>query len=238
MEGDSTRPEHPEMAADLHAEAQALRAELRERRLHPRHEYSGVSKFLILLLTLALLVGAVGLLVFPQQRRQLVATLFGEKLKPVSGDQIVYSLPPPPPKTPASRPAFPVVAGQPSSGPPGDAVEGVLYTRSGPPLPGSAAAAEAAQTQPGFQPPPRTPEAEQALAVLRGKVELIARLLDGQLEDMEAVGWNPVKAEPPVFWLDVVAKRGEQDLHLVWEVNVEREVVRPLSQAARDLTPR
>jgi hypothetical protein len=232
---DRQQPENP--ATDLVEQARSLRAELRNRGLVSRQEYSWFAKALILLLTLALLTGAVGLLLFPQERRGLVTALFGERLKPASGDQVVYALPPPPPRTPPTRPTLAVAAGQ-AGASASDEVGGVLYTPSGPPVPGSGGTPAAAPAPPGFQPPPRTPEAEQALGKLREQVQLIAQLLDGGLDDLQPVGWNPVKSTPPVFWLDVVARRGEQEVHLVWEVDMEKDRVRPLSQAARDLVPR
>jgi hypothetical protein len=52
---------------------------------------------------------------------------------------------------------------------------------------------------------------------------------------MELVEWKPVRSQPPEFYIDVVVRREGQILHYIWAVDVERQTIRPLSQAAREL---
>lgn len=238
MAEEQTRQDVPSSEVDLSHEAEELRSRLRaEARLQNRTGFSLPGKILSLALTLGLWAGAVGLLLLPEARKSLVEALAGSWLAPTPGAEIVYSLPPPPPRSPATRPGVQITAGM--GGPEAD-YEGVLYTRTGPPVPGATAPPQAVgqRQEPGFEPPPRTPEAEEALNLLRNRQETVARILSGQAEGYRLVGWNPVKSTPPVFWIDVVAAKGDDngEIHLVWEVNMERETVRPLSQAARDLS--
>lgn len=221
---------------DLSEQARILRAQLQaDARLGSGSGYGWLGKLAILALALSSVLGSVVFLVFSDFRRGTVEGLVGGWLSPPAGNEIVYSLPPPPPRTPATRPGPQFTAG---SSVPDVEYEGVLYTRTGPPVQGAAVTSpqRAATGDSDFQAPPRTPEAEQALGLLREQRETVARILDGNQEGYDLVGWNPVKSTPPVFWIDVVVQVDGSEVHLVWEVDLDSQAVRPLSQAARDMS--
>ena len=87
-----------------------------------------------------------------------------------------------------------------------------------------------------FIKPVRTEGSEKAFEFLVLSSEVVQKLVDGELEGYTFKEWSPVQNDPPRYLLDLLAAAGDgEELHLVWEVNVDKESVRPLSQAARDM---
>lgn len=91
--------------------------------------------------------------------------------------------------------------------------------------------------QPASAPPPApSGPVLEAYELLREKVSLVADLAgNGRSGDLEFVDWKPVRNQPPEIFIDVVARRGSEELHLIWAVNLDRGTVRAMSQAARDM---
>lgn len=221
-----------EAPRDLVREAAELRRSLRARLLQEAHRGPGILyRLLVLVVLAAVLGGAFSLLLMESLRRQAVEQLASLVVPEAGGFARVYPLPPPPPE-----PAVPKMAtALPPSVASGGEVEGVLYaTIPGPEQSGSPA--ESQQTE--FQQAPKSPGAELALARLREFSRVATAILEGSDERYEFVEWRLVRSNPPSFWLDLVVKdrSDESEVHLVYEVDIETGRVRPLSQAARDLS--
>ncbi|GAB4247165.1 MAG: hypothetical protein Kow00109_23270 [Acidobacteriota bacterium] len=231
----SETPERPvaeQASADLVREAAELRRSLQTRLLAEAHRGPGLLYRLVALLVLAAaLGGAFTLLLVDSWRRQAVEHFASLVAPEAVGSARLYSLPPPPPEPAVAKMATVIQGGAPPTG----EVEGVLYAT----IPGpEQAAASAEEQQPEFQQVPKTPEAEAALIKLRELSEVAAGILDGNDERYEFVEWRLVRNAPPRFWLDLVVKErtGGAEVHLVYEVDVDGSRIRPLSQAARDLS--
>ena len=163
-------------------------------------------------------------------RRTLVESLAVRIAGNPDASAQVFPLPAPPPKparVDVNAPAYSAAA---------TALADALYADS------SAPAGEVQPQGPGgeerkFVPPPKTTEASQAYALLQSKDEIAAAVIGGQREDFKFKEWLPRKADPPEFWIDVVAVRASdgKEVHLIWQVNTESGAIQPLSQEARDL---
>jgi len=221
---------------DLKEEAAYIReirrSSFRETRI-PRN-LPGWKKAVYLVFILLTVTGSSYLLIFEKPRTgfiQAASAALGLDLTP--SDEQVFELPPPPPKA-AERQVI-VQSGGPvfSSD---DEFEGILYATPGS-NPALRSGAETAKEQPQFTAPPRSEGSERAFRLLSTQSEVIRRLIEGRSTDLEFKSWNPVQNKPPVFFIDVLALRtsSREEVHLVWEVNIESERIRPLSQAARDL---
>ena len=80
----------------------------------------------------------------------------------------------------------------------------------------------------------------QAVEILKEKSVLARQLIEGEgVLDLSFQEWKTVRRNAPEFWIDVVTYRttDQGELHLIWSVNIDTGVVRPLSQAARDVEP-
>ncbi|MDA2933520.1 hypothetical protein MYX82_04170, partial [Acidobacteria bacterium AH-259-D05] len=141
----------------------------------------------------------------------------------------IYRLPPPPPRAIRTRVVTPEVgspADRTAEEPPR-----VLFLDSTPVVRGR----EETPSAPVVL--AKTPANEAAYHLLLEASEAAGELSQNALSEFEFSTWRPVKDKPPEFWIDLVATRRSdgQEVHLIWSVNVEGEVVAALSQAARDL---
>jgi hypothetical protein len=181
------------------------------------------------LVLLVLVIGSViFLLVSERSRFRLLETVAGGWVR-VSGSESaeIYTLPAPPPKAVEPRvvlqgsPTFTYRTAAPSVDADSDDLE-----------PG----APEAPRRPG--PPERTAGSTAAFQLLTQKSEHARQLSTNAVPEFQFKEWKPVKNEPPDFWVDLVATRDGREVHFIWSVNTETEVVRPLSQDARDLERR
>lgn len=78
---------------------------------------------------------------------------------------------------------------------------------------------------------------ERAFQLLREKSPAAVDLVSGRNPRYKFQDWTIVKQEPNEIWIDVTAVRasGAQELHFVWAIDPQKQTIRPLSQAARDL---
>ncbi|GAB4108654.1 MAG: hypothetical protein Kow001_06770 [Acidobacteriota bacterium] len=105
-----------------------------------------------------------------------------------------------------------------------------------PPVAEPAAPAAPPSETAGTEPPAEDSPVGKAFEFLRARSGLVDRLVSqGRAGDMEFVEWKPVRSQPPEYYIDVVVRREGQILHYIWAVDVERQTIRPLSQAAREL---
>ncbi len=222
--------EMTEKTDNLRREAEELRARLRDRRGEfGRPEFSGWGKAFYALVILGIIASSFLLLWFTDLRRNAVGVVAEAILESAPSADRVFDLPPPPPRTEAPRVQV--------SGPgfifTDSGFEGVLYS-SPSTTPGAAARAEADAE---FVPPPVTGESERAFELLKARAEVVGDIVEGRREDLTYKEWSPLKDDPPVVWIDLTATRVEDGavVHLVWEVNLGNETIRPMSQAARDL---
>ncbi|HUG44172.1 MAG TPA: hypothetical protein VMN76_08025 [Acidobacteriota bacterium] len=84
------------------------------------------------------------------------------------------------------------------------------------------------------------PEAEIAFQLLKDRAEGALRLHEGLLEELDFLQWSVVSRSGSNWMIDLSAHNREtgREEHFVWSVDTERERVRALSQAARDLEGR
>jgi hypothetical protein len=183
------------------------------------------------LVLLVVVVAAVIFLIASERSRlgliETVAAAWGRATGTESAE--IYRLPAPPPK--AVEPRV-VLQGTPT-----------FTYRSSPQLEGGQPiderygpdAAEPAR-RPG--PPERTAGSNAAYQLLTQKSEHARRLSTNAIPEYQFKEWRPVRNEPPDFWVDVIATREGREIHFIWSINTETEVIRPLSQDARDLERR
>lgn len=219
----------------LEEEARTLRRKIRESpRMPERRPVSGLWKVIYFLVILSVLGVSFLLLNSSAARetvaRQIASTWFGAY---PSGEQ-VFELPSPPPRS--VEPEVQMAGPQGGVRYTDEGFQGVLYQDDD----GITAGAEGEESEMGereFVPPAMTRETEEALSLLRAQSEPMGALLEGNLEGFEYKEWTPLQNNPPRYMIDLVAVRSDsnEEVHLVWEVNLEAETVRPMSQAARDL---
>jgi hypothetical protein len=187
-------------------------------------------KVILFTLFISLVFGASLLLIFRQSRQQLVAQIAGAFVEAYSDqDPEIFPLPPPPPqsvKTKIGRQG-PFVSSS------DEEFSGVLYSSSD--------IRDGDETENGedtqFVAPPKTKESQKAFDFLTATSSLARKLRENQLAGYELKQWRPLKDDSPVFIIDLTVLRAAEnrELHLIWEVNLSEETVRPLSQLARDL---
>ncbi len=231
MNDEQVTPENSEDPGRLREQAEAIRMQVRLRDMKlvsPR--IPDWKKACLMAVIVGAIFGSVYLLVFESQRQALV-TLAARGLDlHKSSDEEVFKLGAPPPKAvePKVRVQGPSIFSD-------EGIEGVLYAdievedweENG----------DTGEEEAEFIRPARTKGSEKAFEFLTLTSDVVQQLIDGEIEGYTFKEWNPVQNNPPKFLLDliVVTAEDEGELHLIWEVNVERESVRPLSQAARDL---
>ena len=81
-------------------------------------------------------------------------------------------------------------------------------------------------------------DSNKAFEILKEKSEIVRQLIEGGgVPELSYQEWRTARRNAPEFLIDVITQRSTDrgELHLIWSVNTETGVVRPLSQAARDL---
>ena len=232
---------HPESAAekqpphDLKEEALLIRERLREaRRSEHLAGFPAGRRWLYGVCIFGMLGAAFLLIASDQFRQRTVRLMAGAFINLDVGDDQVLDLPPPPPVATETKsgPAVQFQGGTITFSDQG--FEGVLYADTDPTM---SADDSKAPGEEGFVPPAKTSESESAFALLREKSAVAAQILAGEKEGYEFKEWTPVRVDPPVFFIDLLVTQlsSGTDSHLIWEVNLDAETVKPLSQAARDL---
>lgn len=232
--------EHEEQPAvreekDLAEAAASLRREIMENRRQPIANDFPRGRKIFYLISIVVVLGCTFLILGSSSVRRAVVTAAALRIagNPDSSTE-VFPLPAPPPKAPrvseaAAAATFSTAAGD---------FEGVLYADSSP-TPAQAGSGEKGEgaVEKKFVPPPKSPEAAEAYALLQSKSEVAAAVIKGQRDDFKFKEWMPRKVDPPVFWIDVVTERVSdgQEVHLIWQVNTASGDIQPLSQEARDL---
>ncbi len=225
MSDNSTaQPEAPTEAARLRLQAENLR-QSREVPLR-RQEYSILQKSAVLLLVVLSLAGSVFLLVDGAFRQRLIVKASDSWAKYVGDEeqQGVFKIPPPPPRSVEPRVVYPAgttTLGRVES-------EGTIYKSEG---------SEDEPVEKTYVPPPKTAETGAAFNLLRAKSQIAGKLAAGELEAWKFKEWKPVQSKPPIYFVDVVAVRvaDSSEAHFIWSVDLQKQTVAPLSQAARDL---
>jgi hypothetical protein len=77
---------------------------------------------------------------------------------------------------------------------------------------------------------------QKSFEVLREKSETARQLLLGNIDGIRMIEWNATSQDGSLFLIDIVAEtQGVQAAHFVWAVDPQKQSVRAMSQAARDL---
>jgi hypothetical protein len=228
---DEQLPPENDGSESLRDEAEAIRRLIRERDMNlgpPR--ISDWKKAWFMAVIAGAIFGAVFLLVFENQRQAIVMLAAeGLDLHRSSAEE-VFKLGAPPPK--AAEPEVRVQGG--ASIFSDEGLDGVLYADIE--VEGGGGRDDRDDESAEFIKPVRTEGSEKAFEFLVLSSEVVQKLVDGELEGYTFKEWSPVQNDPPRYLLDLLAVAGDgEELHLVWEVNVDKESVRPLSQAARDM---
>lgn len=195
-------------------------------------------KKVVYLLSAVLIVSlAAWLLIAAQTRRELIGALGGQVAQLYRADEgEIFRLPPPPPRP--VRPRIEIQQGTLSTAEQGSSQEapGILFLDQQPPSAGGRE--ESGPARPVA--PPKGSGNQEAYRFLVENSDTARKLFSSEFEEFEFQDWKPVKNDPPVFFIDLVAKRRSdgQELHAIWSVNVESGQITPLSQAARDLQAR
>lgn len=217
--------------SDLERQAKELRTRVLEESTPRPGGYSLVRKAIYLVVVLGSVFLSVFLLVMTDTRRGWIESATGGVFSRLAEDRL-YRLPAPPPKAAGTTrvPEFSVTVG--------DDEDFILYSspETTPTRPTDSRLAD----QPSFVAPLRTPAAEKAFESLKEVEEVVGRLVANEIEEYRFVDWRPVKSEPPIFWIDLIAEIPGQsgEVHLIWEINLQTETATALSQQARDLTTR
>lgn len=233
MEEEQLDLEQEEPARELREQAETIRRMIRQRDMNVEpSRMADWKKATYLVLIVSAIFGSVYLLVFENQRRALVAfAARGIDLDRPAQEEI-FKLGAPPPKAaePEVRVQGPAIFSD-------DELDGVLYADIELEEEGGERDRDRGDTDPEFIRPARTEGTQKAFEFLSQTSDLVQQLVDGRLEGYTFKEWNPLQNDPPVFLLDLTALKAEneQELHLIFEVNLQDETVRPLSQAARDL---
>lgn len=218
----------------LRAEADALRRKLRsDERSAVNYRYPTWRKTVYLAVLVGSIAGATTLLILDGVRYRLVekAVLAGLSAARPEGQAEVFELPPPPPKETEPR----VMVGAPIIMSSGDDEGIVLYSDSAPSI--TSGGTPVAEEEQEFTAPEVTSATQEAYQLLLNESSAMGQLVDGSLQGYQFQEWQAVQNEPPRFVIDLLALRAsdKQEVHLIWEINLQEGEVRPLSQAARDL---
>ncbi len=189
-----------------------------------RLHYSGVQKFLVLLLMLSTIGASIALAVSGKLRRAVLARAGGEWARLYQSDHLagIHKLPAPPPRRvePQLIGAVPLIYAS---------TDGVFVAGE---------AAESDRSKP-FVPPSKNAQFESAFQILKAQNPAAAALAEGRLEGRQFVEWRPLQAKPPLYYVDLLATdAGGKELHYIWSVNLEDNRISAQSQLARDLEAR
>ncbi len=191
--------------------------------------------------------GAVYALIFEAPRRQL-AMEAGQLWTRLAGQEEGRLLRLPPPSRQASIRQYvqgePMahfsVGGSDSSGfQPPEFIEpdGILYYNL---TPEQALAQASGQAGPASAasaaPPEKTPDAVAAFEYLKESSEAARKLAEGEVAGYEFKEWRPVRNTPPRYLINLVAADSQgREVSLVWQVDMEKQEQRAMSQQAREL---
>ncbi len=82
----------------------------------------------------------------------------------------------------------------------------------------------------------RLEQAEKSYRSLLANSSAARRVVEGGLETLRFTEWKVVQRKASEIWIDLIANQSSGGLvHFIWSVNVEKETIRPLSEAARNL---
>jgi len=221
---------------ELKAEADTLRRQLAEKSqiLQP-DDLVHWKKLVLGLMLFGIVIAAVFLLIFESRRQglliQVAEVWLGDK---VADSSPILKLPPPPPREAEARVRYPDTVS--FGGGEFNEFDGVLYSSSDDIELGDGEE-EGSESEPRFVNPAKTEESQEAFKFLTENSPVAGQLADNTLEGYQWKEWKPIRDDPPVFLIDLIATSSAdgRELHFVWEVDLERGSVRPLSQAARDL---
>lgn len=88
-------------------------------------------------------------------------------------------------------------------------------------------------------PAEKTPAATAAFEFLKENSAAARQLVAGEVEGYQFKEWRPVRNEPPRYLISLLATDGQgQEVSLIWEVEMEKQQVRAMSQQARELAAR
>lgn len=233
VEGEDRDPSSLD-AARMSREAARVRDQLKERNKAAVQGFPAWRKLIYFLVLFGSIVGAFFLLVFQEERKAITELVLVDWLKVAEArENRLIKLPPPPPKeekrTVRSEGPIVFAGGEP---------DGVLYGDIVIDEQAGGSEAEEGEGRPAFVAPPKTEASRKAYDMLVEKSEAALKLVNGGFEEYAFVEWSLVREAPPVFYIDllVTRKSDDQQVHMTWEVNVGSEEVRPLSQAARDVS--
>jgi hypothetical protein len=82
-----------------------------------------------------------------------------------------------------------------------------------------------------------SPEQQQAYEQVLAGSTVASKLASGQYSTLQFTRWRVVQDTPREIWIDLVANwsTGGPEVHFIWSYNKKNSLVRPLSQAARNL---
>ncbi len=222
----SERDVAPDTAQRLSRQAQEIRRissarfERLESALAPWQQILGVP------LVVLVLGSSVALLVAGDLRGKLLERITTSWLAAFEQPPHVYHLPPPPPKESQVElrfPSQPIPVVTPGVVPVGGAVLGSAYApKSGP--------AE-------FSPPVKDAAWEAAFRVLQEESEVVASLIEGEVNGLRFSGWEPLRVDASLYSirLDMVRDSEQGIVPFAWSVDVSSRQTRPENQEARDL---
>ena len=217
---------------ELARDAEALRREI----LHSRQQEIEVqfptSRKILYSVSIALILGMSFLVLGSATIRRALVSVAAVRIAGESDPSAqVFPLPAPPPKAPRVNADAPFYTASAAG------MDDVLYAGAPPAAATSESAEQPGRAVPKFVPPPKSPGAGQAYALLQEKSEVAADVIQGRRDDFKFKQWMPRKADPPVFWIDLVTERASdsKEVHLIWQVNTDSGEIQPLSQEARDL---
>jgi hypothetical protein len=223
--------ETKEVPRELKSEAEELRRQLFQKSqiLRPTH-LSLWRRSLLFFLLIGAIAGATILLIFEEPRVQMLAAVTEGWMRTYSDpEEGIFPLPPPAPKEVEPRVRYPDTFSSSES-----EFDGVLYSSSSPTVGNDE---EESEEEPGFVNPAKTEESLEAFRFLIENSETARALEEDGLTGYQLNEWQPVRVDPPLFFIDLLVTRASdnRELHLVWEVDLETASIRALSQAARDL---
>ncbi len=211
---------------ELRRQAEKIRG-LRLVELHST-AYPAWKKWLYMLILLGVHSGSVVLLASSSMRQGIIvrAGQVWSRLHDTSETSQVFELPPPPPKAVEPKDVYPdapfVIRTQPNA----ETAE-----------PGAEESGDSTETPQAPLPPTKNADTEKAYQLLLQKSEVVKKLADNALSGYKFQDWKPVKADPPQYYLNIVAVRESdgQQMQFIWSINTDDGTTRALSQSARDL---
>lgn len=227
--------------ADLRSQAQNLRRASKRSLRSGGVEEASIGRKVACLLTLAtLIIVSVVLVISGGARRSLVQTA-GTIVNGIQGGRgQIVQLPPP-----RARPIVRnVIRNQPapvhfssgsgdSEGGGDEEQKGILWYNLDP------ASADEVGSNPASPPashgpPPKDSANLAAYAYLRENSPSVALLVSNGIEGYGFKRWEPVQNDAPRYYISIVADVGGLESQLIFQVDLEKKSVRPLSQAARE----